>query len=68
MEGESWTLTGDLDVIGSGDSLQVNSGDLTLAGTVSNSGNTLVTKDASLHQGNGQANSFAQWRSEKQRW
>lgn len=54
MEGESWTLTGDLDVIGSGDSLQVNSGDLTLAGTVSNSGNTLVTKDASLQLGNGQ--------------
>ena len=54
MEGESWTLTGDLDVIGSGDSLQVNSGDLTLAGTVSNNGNTLVTKDASLQLGNGQ--------------
>ena len=54
MEGESWTLAGDLDVIGSGDSLQVNSGDLTLAGTVSNSGNTLVTKDASLQLGNGQ--------------
>jgi autotransporter-associated beta strand protein len=36
MEGESWTLTGNLDIIGSGDSLQVNSGDLTLSGTVSN--------------------------------
>lgn len=48
MNGEAWTLTGNLDIIGSGDSLQVNSGQLTLAGAVANSGNTLVAEGATL--------------------
>ncbi|MGR7241726.1 autotransporter family protein [Klebsiella aerogenes] len=54
MNGENWTLTGNLDIIGSGDSLQVNSGQLTLAGAVANSGNTLVAEAATLQLGNGQ--------------
>ncbi|KZQ68156.1 autotransporter outer membrane beta-barrel domain-containing protein [Klebsiella aerogenes] len=54
MNGEAWTLTGNLDIIGSGDSLQVNSGQLTLAGAVANSGNTLVAEAATLQLGNGQ--------------
>ncbi|MEB5697692.1 autotransporter outer membrane beta-barrel domain-containing protein [Klebsiella aerogenes] len=54
MNGEEWTLTGNLDIIGSGDSLQVNSGQLTLAGAVANSGNTLVAEAATLQLGNGQ--------------
>ncbi|HDU3950123.1 TPA: autotransporter outer membrane beta-barrel domain-containing protein [Klebsiella aerogenes] len=54
MNGEAWTLTGNLDIIGSGDSLQVNSGQLTLAGAVANSGNTLVAEAATLRLGNGQ--------------
>lgn len=54
MNGEEWTLTGNLDIIGSGDSLQVNSGQLTLAGAVANSGNTLVAETATLQLGNGQ--------------
>lgn len=54
MNGEDWALTGDIDIIGNGDSLQINSGNLTLAGTVSNSGNTVVANDATLQLGNGQ--------------
>ncbi|MCY4766366.1 autotransporter family protein [Klebsiella aerogenes] len=54
MNGEAWTLTGNLDIIGSSDSLQVNSGQLTLAGAVANSGNTLVAEAATLQLGNGQ--------------
>ncbi|MET5445235.1 autotransporter outer membrane beta-barrel domain-containing protein [Klebsiella aerogenes] len=54
MNGAAWTLTGNLDIIGSGDSLQVNSGQLTLAGAVANSGNTLVAEAATLQLGNGQ--------------
>lgn len=54
MNGEDWTLTGNLDIIGSGDSLQVNSGQLTLAGNVANAGNTLVAEAATLQLGNGQ--------------
>lgn len=54
MNGEAWTLTGNLDIIGSGDSLQVNNGQLTLAGAVANSGNTLVAEAATLQLGNGQ--------------
>ena len=53
MDGESWALSGNIDIIGSGDSLLVNSGDLILSGTVSNTGNTLVAKDASLQLGDG---------------
>ncbi len=54
MNGENWTLTGNPDIIGSGDSLRVNSGQLTLAGAVANSGNTLVAEAATLQLGNGQ--------------
>lgn len=54
MNGEDWTLTGNVDIIGAGDSLQVNSGNLTLAGTVSNAGNTLVANEATLQLGNGE--------------
>ncbi|HGU9819658.1 TPA: autotransporter outer membrane beta-barrel domain-containing protein [Enterobacter chuandaensis] len=54
MKGESWALAGNLDIIGSGDSLQVETGALTLSGAVSNTGNTLVAKDASLQLGDGQ--------------
>lgn len=53
MDGESWALSGDIDIIGSGNSLQVNSGDLVLSGTVANAGTTLVAKDASLQLGDG---------------
>ena len=54
MNGEDWTLTGNVDIIGAGDSLQVNSGNLTLAGTVSNAGNTLVANEATLQLGTGE--------------
>ncbi|TKK17879.1 autotransporter outer membrane beta-barrel domain-containing protein [Enterobacter cancerogenus] len=54
MNGESWALSGDLDIIGSGDALQVNSGNLILSGDVANSGNTLVAQNATLQLGNGQ--------------
>jgi len=54
MNGEDWTLTGNVDIIGADDSLQVNSGNLTLAGTVSNAGNTLVANEATLQLGNGE--------------
>ena len=54
MNGESWALSGDLDIIGSGDALQVNSGNLILTGDVDNSGNTLVAQNATLQLGNGQ--------------
>lgn len=54
MNGESWALSGDLDIIGSGDALQVNSGNLILSGDVANSGNTLVTQNATLQLGNGE--------------
>ncbi|HBU6227132.1 TPA: autotransporter outer membrane beta-barrel domain-containing protein, partial [Enterobacter hormaechei] len=54
MNGESWALSGDLDIIGSGDSLLVETGALTLSGAVSNTGNTRVAKDASLQLGDGE--------------
>lgn len=54
MNGEDWALTGNVDIIGAGDSLQVNSGNLTTAGTVSNAGNTLVANEATLQLGNGE--------------
>ena len=53
MDGESWALSGNIDIIGSGNSLLVNSGDLILSGNVSNAGTTLVAKDASLQLGDG---------------
>ena len=54
MNGESWALSGNIDIIGSGDSLLVETGALTLAGDVSNTGNTRVAKDASLQLGDGE--------------
>ena len=53
MDGESWALSGNIDIIGSGNSLLVNSGDLILSGNVSNAGTTLVAEDASLQLGDG---------------
>ncbi|MDU6451531.1 MAG: autotransporter outer membrane beta-barrel domain-containing protein, partial [Enterobacter hormaechei] len=54
MMGENWALSGDLDIIGSGDSLLIDTGTLTLSGAVSNTGNTRVAKDASLQLGDGE--------------
>ncbi|HHK9529596.1 TPA: autotransporter outer membrane beta-barrel domain-containing protein, partial [Enterobacter hormaechei] len=54
MNGKSWVLSGNLDIIGSGDSLLVETGALTLSGAVSNTGNTRVAKDASLQLGDGE--------------
>lgn len=54
MNGENWALSGDIDIIGSGDSLMIDKGALTLAGEVSNTGNTRVAKDASLQLGDGE--------------
>ena len=54
MNGESWALSGKLDIIGSGDSLLINTGALTLSGAVSNTGITRVAKDASLQLGDGE--------------
>ncbi|HFV9212483.1 TPA: autotransporter outer membrane beta-barrel domain-containing protein [Enterobacter roggenkampii] len=54
MNGESWALSGKLDIIGSGDSLLINTGTLTLSGAVSNTGITRVAKDASLQLGDGE--------------
>lgn len=54
MNGENWALSGDLDIIGSGDSLLIDTGALTLSGAVSNTGNTRVAKDASLQLGDGE--------------
>ncbi|HIE5388885.1 TPA: autotransporter outer membrane beta-barrel domain-containing protein [Enterobacter cancerogenus] len=56
MAGENWVMTGDIDVIGSGDSIKVNTGSLTLGGDVSNSGTTLVAKNATLQLGTGKGN------------
>ncbi len=54
MDGTDWTLTGNVDVIGSDDSIKVNTGKLTLAGDVKNSaGNTLIANDATLQLGDG---------------
>lgn len=54
MDGTDWALTGDVDVIGSGDSIKVNTGKLTLAGDVKNgAGNTLIANNATLQLGNG---------------
>lgn len=54
MSGNDWTLTGNVDVIGSNNSIKVNTGKLTLAGDVKNSaGNTLIANDAALQLGDG---------------
>lgn len=54
MNGEEWALTGNVDMIGSGDSIKVNTGKLTLAGDVKNdAGNTLIANIATLQLGDG---------------
>ncbi|MEB6379860.1 autotransporter outer membrane beta-barrel domain-containing protein [Leclercia adecarboxylata] len=54
MNGTDWALTGNVDIIGTGDSIQVNTGKLTLAGDVKNdAGNTLIANDATLQLGDG---------------
>ncbi len=54
MNGTEWALTGNVDVIGSGDSIKVNKGKLTFAGDVKNgAGNTLVANNTTLQLGDG---------------
>ena len=54
MEGENWALTGNVDIIGTGDSIKVNTGILTLAGDVKNgAGNTLISNVGTLQLGDG---------------
>ena len=54
MSGTAWDLTGNVDIIGTDDSLKVDTGKLTLAGTVNNAGNTLISDGATLQLGNGE--------------
>lgn len=54
MDGDAWTLTGDIDLIGEGnDSLYVKTGALTLGGDVTNKGGSLIDSGASLQLGTG---------------
>lgn len=53
MDGSDWTLTGNVDLTGEGDSLIVKTGNLTLGGDVKNSGATLINDAASLQIGTG---------------
>lgn len=54
MDGEEWALTGNVDVIGSGDSIKVSNGKLTLAGDVKNdAGNTLISNIGTMQLGDG---------------
>ncbi|EOC3070394.1 autotransporter outer membrane beta-barrel domain-containing protein [Cronobacter malonaticus] len=53
MDGTDWTLTGDIDLTGTGDSLIVKTGNLTLGGDVKNTGSTLINDAASLQIGTG---------------
>jgi len=54
MDGEEWALTGNVDVIGSGDSIKVSKGKLTLAGDVKNdAGNTLISNIGTMQLGDG---------------
>ncbi len=54
MDGTDWALTGDIDIIGAGDSIKVNTGKLILAGDVKNgAGNTLIANNAPLQLGDG---------------
>lgn len=53
MSGNAWDLIGNIDIIGTNDSLKVDTGKLTLAGTVNNAGNTLIADGATLQLGNG---------------
>ena len=53
MDGSEWTLTGDIDLTGQGDSLIVKTGKLTLGGKVTNTGASLIDADATLQVGTG---------------
>lgn len=54
MDGEAWTLTGDIDLIGTDkNSLYVKTGALTLGGDVANQGGSLIDSGASLQLGTG---------------
>lgn len=54
MDGNKWTLTGNVDLIGSAaDSLYVKTGALTLGGDVTNKGGSLIDSGASLQLGTG---------------
>ncbi|WP_333852408.1 autotransporter family protein [Leclercia sp.] len=54
MNGDVWALTGNVDIIGTGDSIKVNTGTLTLAGDVKNdAGNTLISSVGRLQLGDG---------------
>ncbi|WP_336278262.1 autotransporter outer membrane beta-barrel domain-containing protein [Cronobacter dublinensis] len=56
MDGSEWTLTGDIDLTGQGDSLIVKTGKLTLGGKVTNTGASLIDADATLQVGTGSGN------------
>ncbi len=59
MDGTDWSLTGNIDIIGAGDSIKINSGKLTLAGIVKNdAGNTLISEAGHLQLGNGDQTGF----------
>lgn len=54
MDGDKWTLTGNVDLIGSAaDSLYVKTGALTLGGDITNKGGSLIDSGASLQLGTG---------------
>ncbi|UYU32344.1 autotransporter outer membrane beta-barrel domain-containing protein [Siccibacter colletis] len=54
MDGDAWTLTGDIDLIGTDkNSLYVKTGALTLGGDVTNKGGSLIDSGASLQLGTG---------------
>jgi len=54
MLGTDWELTGNVDIIGTDDSIKVDTGKLTFAGNVSNAGNTLIAEGATLQLGTGE--------------
>ena len=53
MDGTDWLMSGDIDLIGSGESLIVKTGKLTLGGDVANKGSTLINSGATLQLGTG---------------
>ncbi|WP_105647457.1 autotransporter family protein [Cronobacter dublinensis] len=59
MDGSEWTLTGDIDLTGQGDSLIVKTGKLTLGGKVTNTGASLIDADATLQVGTGSGDNAA---------
>lgn len=60
MDGQEWTLSGDVDLIGtSADSLYVKTGKLILAGNVASKGATQIDSGATLQLGVGSGNNAA---------